>query len=422
MPTARRLGTVLAILGLLAILVLTLAPNPRQAQVADQTPLLCLVCGEFGGADVALNLLLFMPFAAGLALLGWPWGRVVAVCALLSLGVETFQFAADTGRDASLSDLISNTVSGAVAAALAGRMNALLAPGPPLALRLCLAAAAAWLGVLVFTALSMHPWAPAGRIRNYCSAAYPTGETFAGTARTMTLNGVALDCDREVPRGEIRRQVRRGEISLETVAVAGDPRDGRRVIHVVRTPGTVLLQLVQQGRAAVFLAPTRAEAVGFFSPAVRLPRAFPAQPGGTVELAAGTDGRRMRLSAAHGGRRRAVELALSPSFGWTLLFAIPIGPGVPLRVVAALWLGALILPAGYWAGLAARPFAPIAALGGVVVAGLGLVPALTGFDPVHRSEWLGAGGGIAVGWALSQIATYLQSRCGSPFTSAYSSS
>ena len=140
-----------------------------------------------------------------------------------------------------------------------------------------------------------------------------------------------------------------------------------------------------------------------------------------MELVAGTQGRRMRLSASHDGNRRAVELALSPSFGWTLLFAIPIGPGILLRVVAALWLGSLILPAAYWAGLAGRG-GPVGVLGVVVIAGLGLVPAVSGFDPVHWSEWLGAGAGVAVGWAVSQIATYLQSRCGSPSTSAYSSS
>ena len=99
----------------------------------------------------------------------------------------------------------------------------------------------------------MRPWAPAGWLRNYCTASYPTSEIFSGTARTMTLNGVALFCDQDLPRGGIRRQIRRGEIALETVAVAGDPSLGRRVIHLVRTPGTTLLVLAQQGRAtAVF--------------------------------------------------------------------------------------------------------------------------------------------------------------------------
>jgi VanZ like family len=383
--------------------------------------LLCLVCGEAGGADVALNLLLFMPLGAGLAMLGWSWPRVVGACALLSLGVETAQYLAHTGRDASLSDLLTNTASGALGAVLGRRLDRLLAPGPRLAWRLSLAAAAAWLAILAFTAVSLHPWAPMGRLRNYCTGSYPTAELFSGTARTMRLNDIALSCDQEVPRGKLRREIRGGQVLLETVALAGNPTLGRRVIHLVRAPRGMLLLLAQQGSAAVFQAPTAAGALRLFSPAVRLPDAFPSRPGGLVHLTATSDGHRLQLSATHDGGRRAVELALSPSYGWMLLFPIPIAPGTPLRFVAALWLGALVLPAGYWAGLAARPAKAIGALGGVVIAGLGLIPALAGFDPVHWSEWLGAGAGVAVGWALSQIATYLQSRCGSPSTSAYSS-
>ena len=413
----------LAVLGLLAILVLTLFPDPRRAPVADSTPLLCLVCGDSGGADVVLNLLLFAPMAAGLALLGWPWTRVVAVSAMLSLAVETAQYFTDIGRDASLSDVLTNTASGALGAAIARRLGLLLSPGPVLAGRLSLAAAAAWLGLLGFTAVSMRPWAPWGRLRNYCTASYPTAETFAGTARTMALNGVSLSCDQAVPHaGDIRRALRRGEVTLETVAAAGDPAAGRTAIHLVRTPGVFLLGLAQQGRAAVFHAPTAARALKLFSPAVRLSDAFPARKGGPVELAAGVAGHRLWLSAVHDGGRRSVELRLSPSFGWTLLFAEPIRPGGPLRLLAALWLGGLILPAAYWGGFAARPVAAVGAVAAAAIAGLGLVPAVAGFDAVHWSEWLGAGAGIALGWALSRIAAYLQSRCGSPSTSAYSSS
>ena len=417
MRTARWLGAVLAGVGLLAILALTLYPHPRQARVAEQTPLLCLVCGETGGADVALNLLLFMPLAAGLALLDWPWTRIVAICALLSLGVETFQYAAQTGRDASLSDLLTNTTGGALGATLARRRGLLLTPGPLLAGRLSLVAATGWLGILAFTAVSMQPWAPAGRLRNYCTAAFPTSELFSGTARTMTLNGVVLSCDQDLPRVEIR-----GAITLETVATAGEPLLGRRVIHLVRTSAATLLSQAQHGRTAVFQAPTRARALKFFPPAALLPHAFPTRPGGVVELVAEADGRRLRLSAIHDGGRRSVELALSPSYGWTLLLGMQMAPGATLQLAAALWLGALLLPAAYWAGLAARPAGAIGALGAVVIVGLGLVPALAGFDPVHWSEWVGAGSGVALGWALSQIAAYLQSRCGSPSTSAYSSS
>jgi hypothetical protein len=415
---------VLAGAGLLAILVLTLFPNPRQAGVADLTPLLCLVCGEAGGADVALNLLLFTPMAAGLALLGWPWGRVVAACAVLSLAVETTQYFPLTGRDASLSDLLTNTAGGAVAAALVPRLHLLFAPGPVPARRLSLAAGLAWLTMLAFTALAMQPWAPFGKLWNSCTRSYPTAEVFAGTARSMVLNGVALTCDQRVESGrDLRRALRRGEvITLETVAIAGEPRWKRRVIHLVRTPRTPLVTLVQQGRAAVFQAPTAAQAIKLFAPVVRLRHAFPPQAGAPVELVGRVEGRRLLLAAAHEGGRRAVELRLSPSFGWTLLFAVPLEPGVPLRLAAALWLAALLLPAGYWAGLAERPVGAFGLLGGMVIAGLGLLPAVTGFDPVHWSEWLAAAAGVALGGALSRFAAYLQSRCASPSTSAYSSS
>ena len=422
MRIPRVLGAVLASVGLLAILFLTLRPNPQQQGIADSTPLLCIVCGESGGADVFLNLLLFLPLAVGLGLLGCRWGRVVAFCALLSLAVESLQYYSQTGRDASLSDLITNTTSGALGAAIGSRLGRLLLPTPEAARRLSRAGAAAWVGLLLFTGLSMRPWAPAGPLRNYCSAAFPTSEIFAGTARTMILNDVPLSCDADVPHSPaLKQELRRGVVRLETVAEAAPPGP-RKVIHLVRAPGATLVILAQQGRAAVFQVPTLARPWRLFAPVVRLSGAFPAQTAGPVELHAEMDGRLLRLTAAHDGGRRGVELPLSPSYGWTLLFAAGIEPGVPLRLMAALWLGALILPAAYWAASASHPTGSLGVVGAAVIAGLGLVPAVTGFPAVHWSEWLGAGSGAALGWALTRLAAYLQSRCGSPFTSAYSSS
>src|ERR687891_731196 len=153
-PT-RRLGAALALAGLAAILVATLFPNPHQAPSSAATPLLCIVCGEAGGTDVFLNLLLFTPMAIGLRLLGWPWRRVVAVAALLSLTVECLQFSVVVGRDAALSDLLANTIGAAAAAALAPLVPGLLAPEPVRARRLLAMAAALFLGVLTLSALGL---------------------------------------------------------------------------------------------------------------------------------------------------------------------------------------------------------------------------------------------------------------------------
>ncbi|HEX2218974.1 MAG TPA: VanZ family protein [Gemmatimonadales bacterium] len=423
-PAAKRLlGMALAGSGLLAILGLTLYPSPKQAKSAALTPLYCLVCGESGGADVFLNLLLFVPMAAGLRLLDWPSLRVVAVSAALSLGVESLQYFVVEGRDASLSDLLTNTTGGAVGAALASRARRLLAPGLHLARKLSAGAAAAWLGVLLFSAFALRPWAPREPLRNYCTAAYPTSEVFAGTARSVTLNGVPLPCDGVIALSRpIAERLRKGELALDVSAASSDPEAGRRAVHVVRAPHASLVVLAQHGRSVLFSAPIAAQALRLLAPAVRLSHALPDRGGVPVELRAEVHGRRVQLSAMYGGERRATELALSPAYGWTMVLPGGIEPGVRLRLAGALWLGGLLFPAAYWAARAERPGRALSVVALAGLAGLGLVPLLTGYAPAHWSEWLGVSGGIALGWALHRFAAYLQSRCGSPSTSAYSSS
>ena len=124
-----------------AILAATLYPEPGATEVASRTSLFCLVCGENGGTDVFLNLLLFIPFATGLRLWGWSWGRVTLACAALSFTVESCQYFWIPGRDASLSDLITNTTGGSVAAAIAPLLRVALAPAPPDAKRDCCSSA-----------------------------------------------------------------------------------------------------------------------------------------------------------------------------------------------------------------------------------------------------------------------------------------
>jgi hypothetical protein len=421
--SSRLLGLALAGSGLLAILGLTLYPSPRQARSAALTPLYCLVCGESGGADVFLNLLLFIPMAAGLRLLGWPWRRVVAVSAMLSLGVESLQYSVIEGRDASISDLLTNTTGGAIGAGLASGLRLLLAPGAAVARRLSAGGAVAWLGVLAFSAFALSPWAPDEPLRSYCTAAYPTSEIFAGTARSVTLNGVPLPCDGDIAASEeIGESLREGNLTLAVAAASSDPGAGRRAIHVVRAPDASLVVMAQHGRSVLFSAPTAAQSFRLLSPVVRLSRAFPDREGLPVDLHAEVHGRRMRVSAAHRGERKATELAISPAHGWTMVLPGSLVPGAPLRLAGALWLGGLLIPAAYWAGFTGRPGAALGGVGLAGFGGLGVVPPLWGYAPAHWSEWLGVGGGIALGWALHRFAAYLQSRCGSPSTSAYSSS
>jgi len=108
--TRSRWAPALVAVALLAIAAATLWPAAGQP---EETPLLCLVCGERGAADVLLNTLLFLPLGAGLALLGLP-ALAAAVPAAVSAAVELTQALVLAGRDPALGDLLANGLGGAL--------------------------------------------------------------------------------------------------------------------------------------------------------------------------------------------------------------------------------------------------------------------------------------------------------------------
>jgi hypothetical protein len=421
-PT-HRFGMLLAVAGSAAILGLTLFPHPDQASYSALTPLLCLVCGDTGGADVFLNLLLFAPMGAGLRLLGWSWSRVVLTAALVSFTVECLQYFVVPGRDASLSDLITNTGGAAIAAALAPALGDLFAPAPAATTRYLAGSATLWLAVLGLSALAMMPWAPGGRLRSECTRSAETTDVFARTVRSVVLDGVLLPCDGEVFGGApLREALSEGAVTVDVIVVSGNPERSRALIHTVRGRGRLLMMLAQHRRSAAFTAPTASRRLRLFSPILRLPDAFPAEAGVPVEVHAGVRERRMWISSRRSGDVVSTELALSPSQGWSVLFPWGIDPRRPFRLVTAVWIAGLVLPMGYFAAGVRSRSSGVAGTALALVAGLGVLPALAGYAPAHWTEWLGGAAGTALGWALYRLAGYLQGRCGSPSTSAYSSS
>jgi hypothetical protein len=423
LPPTRRLGTVLAVAGLAAILVATLSPNPHQAAASAATPLLCIVCGEGGGTDVFHNLLLFTPLAIGLRLLGWPWRRVTVGAALLSLTVEYLQFSMVAGRDAALSDLLANTIGASAAAALTPRALRLLAPSPVRARRLLLVATALFPGVLVLSALGLQPGVLPGQLRSACTSYSPGIGDWTGIRHSVVLNGDTLPCDRNLPQSAaIRAALLAGEATLRIDALSGSPTGGRTLVHAVSVPGASLVAVIQEGSTAVLSVPTVSQRLRLSPLGLMLRGGLPSKAGIPLELRAGQEGRRIWITSSHSGRQRSVAVTLSPSLGWSALVWWRLQPGPKLRMFTALWLGALILPAGYWAGFIRHPARGWGAIVATLATGLAVIPFLTGYPPAHWSEWLAGLLGAALGWALHWFAAYLQSRCSSPSTGAYSSS
>jgi VanZ like family len=409
------LGTVLGVLGAVVVLVATLTPVKDVRGLAPALPLLCLVCGDYGGADVAANLLLFLPLALGLRLSGQSWGRTVLVCGLLSFTVELLQFRVVSGRDASLSDLLTNTTSAALGATLGGILPRMVAPRPRaaaaflaggIALLLLLLAASAWLLV---------PWMPDRPLSSSWAHIAPGFDVFNGGVEAVQLNGAPMPPD-GVPADSaaLRRRLAAGSFALEADVISGVPVDYRSWIYTLRVGSDRALTLTQFERQARIEVPARALRLRLFPPAVTLPEGLPERAGVPVRLtASGHDGW-VRLTSDYGGRERPVKLAISPAYGWIMVLPFDLASGTGVRWITALGLALAALPLGFWARRTGRPGVALAGLAAALVLALAVIPAAGGFPPVHWSEWMAGALGAAGGWALRRPAAYLEERCVSP--------
>jgi hypothetical protein len=424
-PLQRRLGTALGLAGLAVVLLATLTPTQDIRGVVSMTGLLCLVCGDRGGSDVANNLLLFLPLAIGLRLSGQSWLRTVVAGALLSFTVELLQLRIVAGRDASLSDLLTNTISSAVGATIGTYLPRVIAPPPRRALALLAGGLLALLALLAIWAWLLMPRTPAGELTSLWANESSVMGAFGGSVHSVRLDGVPMPADGPPPDPAwLRAQLDRGMTALDADVVSGAPPRYRLWIYMLRhrAPLAGALTLTQLRREAGLEVPSRALEFRMGAPLVTLADAFPDSAGIPVRLRATEKSGRVRIASSYQGVERSVELGLSPAFGWVMFLPFELGVGTGVRWATGVFLGLLLLPLGYWAAWTRRPLVAAGALVAGLVAGLAALPALFGLPPVHWSEWLAGALGAAVGWALQRPAAYLQGRCASPSDSEFSSS
>ena len=417
------MGTGLALAGLGFIAVATLTGSADSGRLARLTSLWCLVCGDEGGADVAANLLLFLPFAIGLRLSGVSWLRTVMVAAAVSFTVELLQFTVVTGRDASLSDLLTNTTSGAIGAAVAPSLPGMASPGPRYAAALLAGGSAAWLAVLSISAWLVAPGIPGGRLVSWWATGGDSSGDFGGRVRSVHFGGVALPENGPPPDpAALRRQLERDTFSLRADVLSGKAAPDRRWIYVLQAGSARALALYQLGRRAGVVMHVRGLRFKLRPVTLTLADGLPALPGVPVRLETTGRGRSLSLASTYTGFQRSIELDISPALGWILLAPADLMAGSRIRWITAGCLAATLLVLGYWGGRSGRPKEAVVLLAAVLAGGLAAIPALAGFPPVHWSEWLAGAAGAAAGWALGRPAAYLERRCASPSASESSSS
>jgi hypothetical protein len=404
-PLRRRLGSVLGLAGLGFILVATLTPVSDPRGLALLTPLFCLVCGDQGGADVVANLLLFLPLAVGLRLRGATWTRVVLLSFLLSLTVELLQLRLVPGRDASLSDLVSNTASGAIGATLGSALPGWVAPSPERARAFLAAGLALVLALLGSWAWLLMPVMPKGRLISRWAHEAPGRDVFDGRVQSVRLDTLPMPTNGPPPdSADLRRRIDAGHFDLAVDVVSGRPVSDRFWIYMFRVPSGGALTLNQFRREAGLAVPARGLRYKLHPILVTLADAFPDSAGVAVHLSAGEQARRIRLSSSYEGRERAVELGISPALGWMLVVPFQLAVGTGVRWVTAALLFVIALPLGYWGARCQSRWQAIGLLIAGMLLGLWAIVAAAGLPPVHWSEWLAAVSGGAVGWQLSRAA------------------
>ena len=411
--TGRSMVAGASILGLALVCVgiITLSPSTESARL----PFWCLRCGSRPAIDVLLNVLMFVPIGAGLALLGTRARWALAIIVLATLSVEALQLTVVPGRFASARDIIANTLGGIIGWHLAMRRPSLLRPSAGRARALALGAALIWVASQAFTAWAMTvivpspPWWAQIRLRDL---GFP--EVFRGDVVRLSLGTVPiLYSDQLEESADVRRQLLAGA-PMRVVVTGVESRAGPAPILLLAANDELseVSGIVQTGTDAFFRIRTRAATLGLRNPAIRLADVFP--PGAsrdTIAVTARRAGGRYAIESDRAGVHLERTLAVSPSWAWALLMPIPhYSFGSEVRVLTAAWLFVVLGITGFWAaqhrpplGLARRDDRWIAGTLIVVIAtGLAVAPVAFGVPVAHWSEWLAAMAGAAVGVRAGQ--------------------
>ncbi len=399
----RKVGLLALAAGATLVALLTLLPHPGQEELVRATPPTCLVCGELGGVDVILNILLFVPFGLGLGLLGLPW-PVAAAAGLGASGlVEVLQMKVVAGRDASLSDLITNTAGSILGLALSRNWRLLVLPPHRAAAGLMATWGLAWLALAAATGAGLHPVPTSATWYGQWAPELGHLDRFRGDVLSARAGESPLPPGRWDDTPTWRERLTRPEFSITATVRSGPPPTRLApIVSVFDADQREVLLLGQWGDDLVYRVRMGPARLRLRNPAVRLPHGLGAPPGSELRLEGGTRGARYVLASDGPGGRLARELPFSPHWTWAMLLPYDYALGPEAGALTALWLLGLLVPLGWWGARSGRAGPWAAAL--LLLAGVAGVRAGLGFEPAPAGEWLGAGGGLALGLLLARAA------------------
>lgn len=360
-------------------------------------PSLCILCGEMAVQDIILNVILFVPFGIGLRLAGVRRYRVIAISLCLTAAVELLQMHIIAGRDASLGDVITNTLGGALGVALVDSWRMWILPTPKQARRQLWGGAVVWIAILATTVWALHRSLPDTTLWGQWDPEILHFDRFTGTIVKADAAGFVVPPGARGSDPVFRKRLVSDSVLVRASVVPAAPTKRTAPIVSVYDPQKAqIFLLAQRQRALVFSIRMNAARAMIRDPIIGLDDVFPTAGAAraakdTLRVAGGiVDGALViRASDSVRGTARERRITLGPALGWTFFLPWAYAFGSETAALSALWLGGLFFPLAYWGRRVRRPAESGAALGVALVVGLVIVPLVMGGAFVGWVEWLG---------------------------------
>ena len=409
-------GGALLLLATVGVILATLRPTEATATQ------LCIVCGPHAAVGAVVNVLLFIPFGAGLALLGVRWRTAILLGAAATVVIETLQLALPLGRAASISDLLTNTAGTAVGFYLSEHRRAIAYPRSRAALRYAVGISIAWFLVLLATAVALLPSVPNDA---YVAQWTPSGvgfERYTGRVINTHVSGVPIPNGPVAQSDRLRPLLERGVMVEATFEPGGTPLRPAPIVRLVTEDSAEILLLAQRKGDLLFRSRVLASDMRFVTPTVVMSDAvLTFVPSENAPLVASAQRDRGQLRVGLLGRDAVLDLHAGA--GWLLLFPAASSLQASADGLSGIWCGIPLFAAAYWAGRRARRRARRAGdamrMRGAVgqnllalpvllasaVVGLSGISALFGLSQPSLGVWIGVitaiGAGLVIGSSLA---------------------
>ena len=363
----------MAVVWLAVIAWSTLRSAPEEAATVAALRWYCLACGSSGATDVILNLLLFLPLGLAARALNWPFRRTALSLLGLTMLIEVTQGTLLVGRDASLSDVLTNTIGGMVGWLGYPLLQRLGRPSPALARRGAAVVLALGVAVWLGTAAALRPvlggaapWTIQG------TPNLPYHDRFPGKVRRAVLNGVDIP-DGPLPHGAVRRDSL--DLSIDVIRTGAlTPRRSAPVLRVIAANQEPQVNVTDRYGDAVVEFAVQGSAWKLRTPQWQFRDAFriPADSSWTLRWEWSGNQLRMTSGSVADSAPGRIALRLSIAEGWIFIhpYVGSIGPSEPLWTALwlAWWFGLLGWLAG-WCLVTERWLFGLVGIGALVTAG-----------------------------------------------------